>query len=341
MTRPLPSATVLADRYELGELLGSGGMAQVHLAHDRLLGRTVAVKLLLPERRSGPDAGGDARRLQDEARAAAAIHHPAAVAVHDVGTSGEGVFVVMEHLVGRTWREELREHGRLGEARVLPAAASVCDALAAAHDLGIVHRDVNPGNVMLCRDGTPKLMDFGIARVAAGARRTATGVVIGTAGYLSPEQARGDVLDGRSDVYSLGCTLYELLSGGLPFSGPSTVEVASQRLHDRAPRLRGYSPAATDAVARALARDPADRPTAAELAAMLRAACVPAPRPPEEPVTTRIEGDDEPGDDLDRPPSADDPEPAPRMRRAGVVLVSLGLAAVLVAALVLALVTVS
>ena len=281
MTRPEPAheswgeapprPTVLADRYELDGLIGRGGMAEVHRAHDRALGRIVAVKLLPVSRADDDD---DARRLQEEARAAAAINHANAVAVHDVGSSPRGVFVVMEHLQGRTWREMIEEQGRLPEADVVPAAAALCDALAVAHRLGVVHRDVSPANVMITDDGVPKLMDFGIARAGTPERITATGVVIGTAAYMSPEQVRDQELDGRSDVYSLGCTLYELLTGRTPFGGRGSVETAAARLREAPRPLRQVDSTVSAGVERvvlaALARDREDRPDATALGQALR-----------------------------------------------------------------------
>ena len=254
---------VLKDRYELRELIGRGGMAEVHRAVDLELGRTVAVKLLPAEHRGDAEFGG---RLRDEARAAASIHHPAVVAVHDVGFAGGDsgeVFVVMECVDGRTLRQELQARGRLDPGEAAAVLVPVCEALAAAHDRGIVHRDVNPGNIMRCHDGPVKLMDFGIARVADVEGFTGTGVVMGTAAYLSPEQVRCEPLDGRSDLYAVGCTLYELLTGQPPFRGPSSVETASQRLREPPvpPRqiVRDLSPDLDAVVLRALALEPAMR----------------------------------------------------------------------------------
>ncbi|MDD7937119.1 protein kinase [Actinomycetospora lutea] len=254
-------ARVLRGRYELHGLIGRGGMAEVHRAVDLELGRTVAVKLLPAEHRGDAEYGG---RLRDEARAAASIHHPNVVAVHDVGfTEGGEVFVVMECVDGRTLRQELGDRRRFAPGDAAAALVPVCEALAAAHERGIVHRDVNPGNVMRCDDGTVKLMDFGIARVADVEGFTGTGVVIGTAAYLSPEQVRCEPLDGRSDVYAVGCTLYEMLTGETPFRGPSSVEVASQRLRESPPPprelVRELSPDLESVVLRALALEPAMR----------------------------------------------------------------------------------
>jgi len=285
VSAPGQRSRVLRDRYELRGLIGRGGMAEVHRAVDLELGRTVAVKLLPAEYRGDAEFGG---RLRDEARAAASIDHPSVVAVHDVGFAGGDsgeVFVVMECVEGRTLREHLRERGRLDAGEATTILVPVCEALAVAHDRGIVHRDVNPGNVMLCPDGAVKLMDFGIARVADVEGFTGTGVVMGTAAYLSPEQVRCDPLDGRSDVYAVGCTLYELLTGQTPFRGPSSVEVAAQRLREPPVPPRRVVPelsADLDAVVlRALALEPAMRHhDARELADDLRrfAASDPATR---------------------------------------------------------------
>ncbi|WP_116710345.1 DUF6777 domain-containing protein [Actinomycetospora cinnamomea] len=286
---------VLAGRYELRGLIGRGGMAEVHRALDRELGRTVAVKLLPAEHRGDAEFGG---RLRDEARAAAVIDHPHVVAVYDVGFADGGeVFVVMEWVDGRTLREELRERGRLPVDEAAAVLVPVCEALAAAHERGVVHRDVNPANIMRCRDGTVKLMDFGIARVGNVEGVTGSGVVMGTAAYLSPEQVRCDPLDGRSDLYAVGCTLYELLTGQVPFRGPSAVEVASRRLHEPPvpPREleRDLSPELDAVVLRALALDPARRhQNAHELADDLRRSAAPDPVLHTEVITARGVDDD-------------------------------------------------
>ena len=203
--------------------------------------------------------------------------------MHDVGfVRRSEVFVVMECVEGRTLRDELRDRGRFEPDQAAAVLVPVCEALAAAHDRGIVHRDVNPGNVMRCTDGTVKLMDFGIAQVADVEGFTGTGVVMGTAAYLSPEQVRCEALDGRSDVYAVGCTLYELLTGRTPFQGPSSVEVASQRLRESPvpPRqyVRDVSPDLDAVVLRAMALEPAMRHhDARELADDLRRFAAPDP----------------------------------------------------------------
>jgi eukaryotic-like serine/threonine-protein kinase len=337
------TARVLGNRYELQGLIGRGGMAEVHRAVDRELGRTVAVKLLPAELRGDAEYGG---RLRDEARAAAVIDHPHVVAVHDVGFSGGSeVFVVMECVEGRTLRDELRERGRFEPDQAAAVLVPVCEALAAAHDRGIVHRDVNPGNVMRCSDGTVKLMDFGIAQVADVEGFTGTGVVMGTAAYLSPEQVRCEPLDGRSDVYAVGCTLYELLTGRTPFQGPSSVEVASQRLRESPvpPRqyVRDISPDLDALVLRAMALEPAMRHhDARELADDLRRFAAPDPTVRTDVITTRDRGPGSSGgggggggraglpatrpqDVPDEGPSAGEHEPWSAVRRIGITLVVL------------------
>lgn len=331
---PLRGPVVLGDRYELLGPLGRGGMAEVHRARDRSLGRVVAVKLLPADQRHDDVR---ARRLQEEARACAGLSHPNVVAVHDVGLSPHGVYVVMELLDGRTWRDELSHRGPLPEAEVVRVGAAVASALAHAHAHGITHRDVNPANVMLLADGTPKLMDFGIARLADAGGLTETGAVLGTPAYMSPEQVRGDDLDGRSDVYSLGCALYEALAGTPPFRGSGSADVASVRLHEPAVPLRRLRPelsvAVEDLVARTMSLHPPGRPDAAALAEALHALARRGERSPESPATPTVVVDMaevEHGTVPEEPPAPDAPPPMSGLRRAGVVLVVLGVLALIV-----------
>lgn len=339
MTRPYPvgepddghgrgEPIVLDERYELLELLGRGGMAEVHRARDRQLGRLVAVKVLPADRR---DDHTDTRRLRDEARAVAGLSHPHVIAVYDVGSSPQGVYVVMELLGGRTWRDELRERAPLPEVEVARVGAAIAAALGAAHAQGIVHRDVNPANVMILDDGTPKLMDFGIARAQDLGGHTDTGAIIGTPAYMSPEQARGEHLDGRSDIYSLGCALYEAVTGRAPFTGHGSAEVASMRLREPPIPPRQHRPAISvgfeDLVLRAMALAPWARPDAAMLATVLRdlAAGEPAGNTETLPVDHRAAA--EPIGDADTPPAPEAPPAVARLRRAGLVLVALGMLA--------------
>ena len=225
---------MLGDRYEIGEVIGRGGMAEVHEGRDLRLGRRVAVKILRPDLARDPTFQARFRR---EAQSAAALNHPNIVAVYDTGedtlTSSDGTsvvvpFIVMEFVDGMTLRQLLASGRRLLPERALEITAGVLAALDYAHRHGIVHRDIKPANVMLTRTGDVKVMDFGIARAMndTGNTMTATSAVMGTAQYLSPEQARGEVVDARSDLYSAGVLLYELLTGRPPFTGDSPVAFA-------------------------------------------------------------------------------------------------------------------
>ena len=260
----MSDARVLADRYELGRLIGRGGMAEVYAARDRLLDREVAVKVL--RERFREDATFTAR-FQDEARNVARLSHPNLVVVFDTGVDGDQPFIVMERIRGRTLQEAL-DAGGLTEDRGLQVAADVCGALAYAHQNLLVHRDVKPGNIMLAEDGSVKVTDFGIARAMTDETVTATAAVLGTAAYLSPEQAQGKRVDTRSDLYSLGVVLYELLTGKVPFSGDSAVSVALQHVRaEPEPPRRLVPTVSRDAetiVMRLLAKDPDRRYQQAE-----------------------------------------------------------------------------
>jgi eukaryotic-like serine/threonine-protein kinase len=235
-----PEPTVVGGRYELGELLGRGGMAEVRKGVDRRLGRAVAVKRLRTDLAS--DATFQAR-FRREAQSSASLNHPSIVAVYDTGeemsTDGSDVaqpYIVMEFVAGRTLREILREGRKILPERALEITSSVLSALDYSHRAGIIHRDIKPGNVMLTPSGDVKVMDFGIARAISdsASTMTQTAAVVGTAQYLSPEQARGETVDSRSDVYSAGCLLYELLTGRPPFVGDSPVAVAYQHVRELA-----------------------------------------------------------------------------------------------------------
>ena len=231
---------MLGDRYEIGEVIGRGGMAEVHEGRDLRLGRRVAVKILRPDLARDPSFQARFRR---EAQSAAALNHPNIVAVYDTGEdvlAGEGAdaivvpYIVMEYVDGMTLRQLLASGRRLLPERALEITGGVLSALDYAHRHGIVHRDIKPANVMLTRTGDVKVMDFGIARALAdgASTMTATSTVMGTAQYLSPEQARGEVVDARSDLYSAGVLLYELLTGRPPFTGDSPVSIAYQHVSE-------------------------------------------------------------------------------------------------------------
>ncbi|MDQ5973292.1 MAG: eukaryotic-like serine/threonine-protein kinase [Actinomycetota bacterium] len=240
MTTDPTKARMLGDRYEIGEVIGRGGMAEVHEGRDLRLGRRVAVKILRPDLAKDPTFQARFRR---EAQSAAALNHPNIVAVYDTGedvlTSPDGErtvvpYIVMEYVDGMTLRQLLASGRRLLPERALEITAGVLSALDYAHRHGIVHRDIKPANVMLTRTGDVKVMDFGIARAIndVGSTMTATSAVMGTAQYLSPEQARGEVVDARSDLYSTGVLLYELLTGRPPFRGDSPVSIAYQHVSE-------------------------------------------------------------------------------------------------------------
>jgi serine/threonine-protein kinase len=256
----------LGGRYEVGDLLGRGGMAEVHLGRDTRLGRSVAVKMLRPDFARDPSFQARFRR---EAHSAASLNHPSVVSVYDTGEdefAGNPVpYIVMEYVEGSTLRDLLGSGNKLVPERALEIVDGVLAALAYSHQQGIVHRDIKPANVMLTKAGDVKVMDFGIARAMddIGATMTQTSAVIGTAQYLSPEQAKGEQVDARSDLYSTGCLLFELLTGRPPFVGDSPVSVAYQHVRE-APvppsSLDPDVPRSADAIVlKALAKDRADR----------------------------------------------------------------------------------
>ena len=276
MTQP----RLLGGRYELDGVVGRGGMAEVYRARDIRLDRIVAIKTLRA------DLARDQifqARFRREAQSAASLNHPSIVAVYDTGEDmATGVpvpYIVMEYVDGRTVRDLLQEGHRLLPERSLEIIDGVLRALEYSHQAGIVHRDIKPGNVMVTRNGDIKVMDFGIARAMSDAQATMTQTaqVIGTAQYLSPEQARGDRVDARSDLYSAGCLLYELLTGRPPFTGDSPVAIAYQHVRENpVPPSRvdpDVPPWADAIVLKAMAKPPADRyQSAAEMRADLQRA---------------------------------------------------------------------
>jgi eukaryotic-like serine/threonine-protein kinase len=267
----------LSDRYELGEILGFGGMSEVHLARDMRLHRDVAVKVLRADLARDPSFY---LRFRREAQNAAALNHPAIVAVYDTGeaetAAGPLPYIVMEYVDGVTLRDIVHTEGPMPPRRAIEVIADACQALNFSHQNGIIHRDVKPANIMISSTNAVKVMDFGIARAIAdsGNSVTQTAAVIGTAQYLSPEQARGDAVDARSDVYSLGCVLYEILTGEPPFVGDSPVAVAYQHVReDPIPPSQRHEDVSADldaVVLKALAKNPDNRyQTAAEMRADL------------------------------------------------------------------------
>ncbi len=257
---------LLSNRYELGETLGYGGMSEVHKGRDVRLSRDVAIKVLRADLARDPTFQ---ERFRREAQNAAALNHPAIVAVYDTGETrtdyGPLPYIVMEFVEGRTLRDIVKSEGPLPAKRAMEVMADVCAALDFSHRHGIVHRDVKPANIMITMTGAVKVMDFGIARAVSDGQAavTQTAAVIGTAQYLSPEQARGEAVDARSDVYAAGCVLFELLTGEPPFTGDSPVAVAYQHVREdpKPPSaLNPRVPPSLDAIVlKAMSKGPANR----------------------------------------------------------------------------------
>ncbi len=269
----LSPGVLLGNRYRLDERIAGGGMGDVWRGTDEVLGRTVAVKSLLPALLDEP---GFAERFRGEARTMATINHPGVVDVYDYGSDQQIAFLVMEYVEGDALSQTLSRVGRLTPARTMALVAQAADALQAAHDKGIVHRDVKPGNLLVRPNGTLVLTDFGIARSALVGQLTVAGSVLGTASYISPEQATGGVATPVSDVYSLGVVAYQCLSGRRPFEGNSSIDIALKHVRETARPLPADIPPAIRAIVdRAMAKEPATRwPTAAALGAVARQAAV-------------------------------------------------------------------
>ncbi|WP_206681038.1 protein kinase [Actinomadura sp. J1-007] len=252
---------VLDGRYRIESRVARGGMATVYVARDVRLDRIVAIKVMHAGLASDDDF---VARFIGEAKAAAALSHPNVVAVYDQRTDGEHVFLVMEYVPGRTLRDLLTERGRLGPRAALEIMQPVLAALGAAHRGGLVHRDVKPENVLLTEDGQAKVADFGLARAESASKMTKTGLIIGTVGYLAPEQVLAGSADVRSDVYASGVMLYELLTGELPHRADTALAVAYKHVNEAVPppsaAVPGLTPAIDALVTRATAHDPAARP---------------------------------------------------------------------------------
>jgi serine/threonine-protein kinase len=267
----LSPGVLLGGRYRLDERIASGGMGDVWRGTDEVLGRTVAVKILLP---ALLEEHGFAERFRGEARTMATINHPGVVDIYDYGSDQSVAYLVMEYVEGDALSRTLSRVGRLTPARTMALVAQAADALQAAHDKGIVHRDVKPGNLLVRPNGTLVLTDFGIARSAMVGQLTAVGSVLGTASYLSPEQAAGSVATPASDLYSLGVVAYQCLAGHRPFEGENPLEIALKHVREVPRPLPGdIPPVVRSIVERSMSKDPAARwPTAATLAAVARQA---------------------------------------------------------------------
>ena len=328
---------MLGGRYRVERELGRGGMAKVYRGEDTVLGRTVAIKILAPQYADDPNF---VTRFRREAQAAARLSNQNLVSVFDTGSDDGVHYIVMEFVEGKTLADYLSGGGRIMPERAIDIATDVCRALEAAHAQGVIHRDIKPGNIMLDQRGDVKVTDFGIARVTTNETVAQTAAVLGTASYLSPEQAQGQPVDARSDLYSLGCVLFEMVTGRPPFQGDSPVAVASKQVLEQPPSPSKLNPDVSpdlDAVIlRAMAKNPANRYQSAEemradLDRVRRGLPVEAtPLLPAEPGTTQV---------IQRQPSAQTavlppmgPEP-PRSRWWIPVLVTLLILGILAAVL--------
>ncbi|MEE2044855.1 serine/threonine-protein kinase, partial [Nocardiopsis tropica] len=263
------TGTVLSDRYRLEEQVGSGGMGTVWKATDTLLNRPVAVKLLHPSQMAEPTAR---ERFRTEGRITAGLSHPGIAQVFDYGEEDGRAFLIMELVVGNPLSQVLRERGHLSPDQTLDFVCQAAKALAAAHARGVVHRDIKPGNLLVTPDGQLKLTDFGIARGDMSVTLTQTGMVMGTAQYISPEQASGRPATSSSDLYALGVVAYECLAGTPPFTGDSPVALALAHTRDEPPELPDDIPAdIDDLVTSLLLKEPEERPASASEVAHLAA----------------------------------------------------------------------
>jgi serine/threonine-protein kinase len=265
---------LLGGRYTVGEMIGTGGMADVYLGYDQRLSREVAIKILRSDLARDPSF---LARFRKEALAAAGLNHPGIVAVYDSGEEGDNSYIVMELVNGQTLRDVLKSGQAISIDDSLRIVVGILDAIAYSHENGIIHRDIKPGNVMITDSGDIKVMDFGIARAMddVGATMTSTWNVVGTAQYLSPEQATGEVADGRSDIYSVGCLLYELITGRPPFTGDTPVAIAYQHVSGElipaSEIVEDLDPGIDTILEVSLAKSPSDRyPSADEMLRDLR-----------------------------------------------------------------------
>lgn len=264
---------ILARRYELLELIGGGGMADVYKAQDKLLDRAVAVKILHQQYANDAEFVEKFRR---EATAAAKLAHPNIVNIYDVGEDGGSQYIVMEYVSGPTLKEVIQQKGCLEPIEAVRIAKEIASALESAHRNNLVHCDIKPHNILVMPDGHIKVTDFGIARAVSASTMTYSGSVMGSVHYFSPEQAKGTVITTKSDVYSLGVVLYEMLTGQLPFNGETSVSIALKHLQEEPVPIRQLNPSIPPVleaiVQKAMSKDPADRPSSTELYADLNQA---------------------------------------------------------------------
>ena len=253
---------ILAQRYELLENIGGGGMAEVYRAHDKLLDRTVAVKILHPQLANDAEF---IEKFNREAKAAAKLAHANIVNIYDVGVDQGNNFIVMEYVGGDTLKNYIQKAGCLETEEALHIAMEIASALCAAHRSNLIHCDIKPHNILVMNDGKVKVTDFGIARAVSSSTMTYGGDVIGSVHYFSPEQAKGTAITPKTDIYSLGIVMYEMLSGRLPFNGETSVSIALKHLQDTALPLRQVNPnippIVEASVQKAMAKDANERPS--------------------------------------------------------------------------------
>ncbi len=294
MSQPTWIGYKLNDRYLIEQELGAGGMSAVYRANDPNLKRIVAIKLIHSHLSNNPDF---VRRFETEASAVAQLRHPNIVQVYDFNNDGETYYMVLEFVAGESLQERLKrlnkEKRKMAFGKVIELSAKICDAVEYAHKRGLVHRDIKPANVMLDVHGEPILMDFGIVKILGGTQHTATGAVVGTALYMSPEQIRGEHADHRADIYSLGVMLYEMVSGKPPYEADSAMTIMMKHLNDPIPDIPSDSdavpPGIKNIIAKALAKDANERyQSAGQMAADLRALLSSAPTA-QSPTATVIE----------------------------------------------------
>src|SRR5438045_3900046 len=237
---------LLAGRYLLLDKIGEGGAAVVYRARDQRLDRIVAIKLLRPQFTT---AEASRKRFLNEARTAAGLNHPNVVDIYDFGEGPDGsMFIAMQYVEGQNFKDILQRRGRMTAADLIAIIPQVCHALTAAHSRGLIHRDVKPQNIMIDKQGNVRLTDFGIVKALSGPELTQTGMTFGTAAYLSPEQATGEPIGPASDVYALGCVMYEMLTGSPPFTGDNPAVVAYKQVWEQPRPLHEWAPEVSPAL---------------------------------------------------------------------------------------------
>ncbi|HZK86750.1 MAG TPA: protein kinase, partial [Syntrophomonas sp.] len=257
--------TILGGRYELLEIIGEGGMAKVYKAHCRLLDRIVAIKILKDEFSKDK---GFVEKFRTEALSAARINHPNIVNIYDVGQEDDIYYIVMEFVDGKTLKEVISNEAPLSVEHATDIAIMICDGVHHAHEKGIIHRDIKPHNILITEHGMVKVADFGVARAISNATITYGNNIVGSVHYISPEQAKGEPVNRTTDIYSIGCVLYEMLTGRPPFNAESAITVALKHIHDEVPsprKLNSNIPIALEGIIlKAMQKSPSQRFSTAE-----------------------------------------------------------------------------